>query len=196
MARRSVSPNVPSTVFVDSFIERLSGLAQSHDLLAREDWRGISMHELVTSQIGHLNTGSTERLLIEGPDMILTPVAAQNLGMAIHEFSTNAVKYGALSVAGGHVRISWSLVQGRRRAGPHAAVLGRARRAAQCQEPKRRGFGRFVIEAIAARALSGTVDLRFEPEGVSCIIEGSADDSVIANVGRTPQAALHHRSTS
>jgi PAS domain S-box-containing protein len=182
MARRSVSPNVPSTVFVDSFIERLSGLAQSHDLLAREDWRGISMHELVTSQIGHLKTGSVERLLIEGPDMVLTPVAAQNLGMAIHELSTNAVKYGALSVAGGHVRISWSLFEDEsgqnrmrlawvERGGPHVV------------EPKRRGFGRFVIEAIAARALSGVVDLRFDPEGVSCIIEGVADDSVLANVG-------------
>jgi PAS domain S-box-containing protein len=182
MARRSVSPNVPSTVFVDSFIERLSGLAQSHDLLAREDWRGISMHELVTSQIGHLKTGSAERLLIEGPDMILTPVAAQNLGMAIHELSTNAVKYGALSVAGGHVRISWSLFKDQdeqdrmqlswvERGGPPVV------------EPKRRGFGRFVIEAIAARALSGTVDLRFEPEGVTCNIEGAADDSVLASVG-------------
>ncbi len=48
-------------------------------------------------------------------------------------------------------------------------------------EPTRRGFGRFVIEAIAARALSGSVDLRFDPEGVSCVIEGMADASVIAN---------------
>lgn len=179
MARRSVSPGVPSTDFVDSFIERLSGLAQSHDLLAREDWRGISMNELVTSQIGHLRTGASERLVLEGPDVILTPVAAQNLGMAIHELSTNAVKYGALSVASGKVRISWSLDKDDE--GNNRLQLSWVERGGPVvQPPSRRGFGRFVIEAIAARALNGTVDLRFEPEGVSCTIEGSADDSVIA----------------
>jgi PAS domain S-box-containing protein len=185
MARRSVSPGVPSTDFVDSFIERLSGLAQSHDLLAREDWRGISMNELVTSQIGHLRTGVADRLVLDGPDVTLTPVAAQNLGMAIHELSTNAVKYGALSVAGGKVRITWSLDK-------DAEGLDRMRLSwverggPGVQEPSRRGFGRFVIEAIAARALNGTVDLRFEPEGVSCLIEGSADESVITKGPSSP----------
>ncbi len=185
MARRSVSPGVPSTDFVDSFIERLSGLAQSHDLLAREDWRGISMNELVTSQIGHLRTGPTERLILDGPNVILTPVAAQNLGMAIHELSTNAVKYGALSVAGGQVRITWSLDKDDE--GQDRMRLSWVERGGPgVQEPSRRGFGRFVIEAIAARALNGTVDLRFEPEGVSCVIEGSADESVIAKSTSSP----------
>jgi two-component sensor histidine kinase len=179
MARRSVSPGIPSTAFVDSFIERLSGLAQSHDLLAREDWRGISMLELVTSQIGHLRTSVAERLVIDGPSVILTPVAAQNLGMAIHELSTNAVKYGSLSVADGQVHISWSVyrdAEDRER----MRLSWVERGGPTVTEPGRRGFGRFVIEAIAARALGGTVDLRFEPEGVSCIIEGAADDSVVA----------------
>lgn len=185
MARRSVSPNLPSTAFVDSFIERLSGLAQSHDLLAREDWRGIGMNELVTSQIGHLRTDAAERLIIGGPDLVLTPVAAQNLGMAIHELSTNAVKYGALSVTGGQVRITWSLFTGED--GEERIRLSWVERGGPAvQPPNRRGFGRFVIEAIAARALSGTVDLRFDPEGVACIIEGSADDSVIAKGSTSP----------
>jgi two-component sensor histidine kinase len=54
------------------------------------------------------------------------------------------------------------------------------------KEPSRRGFGRFVIEAIAARALSGTVELRFDPEGVSCVIEGAADESVLARAPPSP----------
>ena len=182
MARRSVGPDLPSTAFVDSFIERLSGLAQSHDLLAREDWRGIGMLELVMSQIGHLRTGFTERLMVEGTDVVLTPVAAQNLGMAIHELSTNAVKYGALSTVGGTVQINWSIYKDAE-GSDRMRLAWIERGGPTVKEPKRRGFGRFVIEAIAARALSGTVDLRFDPEGVSCLIEGSADASVVA-VGR------------
>jgi PAS domain S-box-containing protein len=179
MARRSVSPDLSSSDFVDSFIERLSGLAQSHDLLAREDWRGISMQELVTSQIGHLNSELSARLFTQGPDIVLTPVAAQNLGMAVHELSTNAVKYGALSVDGGEVHIAWDVFKDQ--VGRDRLRLSWSERGGPAvEEPTRRGFGRFVIEAIAARALSGTVDLRFEPEGVSCIIEGAADSTVIA----------------
>jgi two-component sensor histidine kinase len=49
---------------------------------------------------------------IEGPDLKLNPQAAQNLVLAVHELSTNAAKYGALSKPGGNVAISWS-VQGR-----------------------------------------------------------------------------------
>ena len=179
MARRSVSPDLSSSDFVDSFIERLSGLAQSHDLLAREDWRGISMQELVTSQIGHLKSQVSARLVTDGPDLVLTPVAAQNLGMALHELSTNAVKYGALSVDGGEVHITWSLHKDEQ--GHDRLKLSWVERGGpKVEEPTRRGFGRFVIEAIAARALSGTVDLRFEPDGVTCQIEGSADASVLS----------------
>ena len=179
MARRSVSPELSSSDFVDSFIERLSGLAQSHDLLAREDWRGISMQELMTSQIGHLNSDLSSRLFTAGPDIVLTPVAAQNLGMAVHELSTNAVKYGALSVDGGEVHISWSVFadeKGHQR----LRLFWVERGGPRVSEPTRRGFGRFVIEAIAARALSGSVELRFDPEGVSCVIEGTADSTVIS----------------
>ena len=179
MARRSVSPDLSSAVFVDSFIERLSGLAQSHDLLAREDWRGISMHELVSSQIGHLKSDVSARLTSHGPNLVLTPVAAQNLGMALHELSTNAVKYGALSVESGEVEISWSVRSDDQ--GHNLLRLSWIERGGpRVDAPTRRGFGRFVIEAIAARALSGTVDLCFDPEGVTCVIEGLADASVIS----------------
>jgi two-component sensor histidine kinase len=179
MARRSVGPELSSEDFVDSFIERLSGLAQSHDLLAREDWRGISMRELITSQIGYLGDEKSARLDFDGPDIVLTPVAAQNLGMAIHELSTNAVKYGALSVNGGQVAIRWSVwvdLEGRRR----MKLSWSERGGPQVSPPKRRGFGLFVIEAIAARALGGAVDLRFEPDGVTCSVEGAADSTVLA----------------
>ena len=179
MARRSVGPELSSEDFVASFIERLSGLAQSHDLLAREDWRGISMRELITSQIGYLGDEKSARLDFDGPDIVLTPVAAQNLGMAIHELSTNAVKYGALSVNGGQVTIRWSIwgdAEGR----PRMKLAWSERGGPEVSAPKRRGFGLFVIEAIAARALGGTVDLRFEPDGVTCMVEGAADSTVLA----------------
>ena len=38
------------------------------------------------------------RIQLQGPDLILRPEAAQNIGIALHELSTNAAKFGALSM--------------------------------------------------------------------------------------------------
>ena len=45
---------------------------------------------------------------MSGPDIMLRPEAAEAIGLALHELATNAVKYGALSVRGGHITISWA----------------------------------------------------------------------------------------
>ena len=42
---------------------------------------------------------------MDGPDVLLEARAALALGIAIHELTTNAVKYGALSVAEGNVTV-------------------------------------------------------------------------------------------
>jgi two-component sensor histidine kinase len=40
---------------------------------------------------------------------VLTPKAAEQIGLALHELGTNAAKYGALSVPAGTVKIQWDL---------------------------------------------------------------------------------------
>ena len=49
-------------------------------------------------------------MALDGPDLLLSPAAAQYLGMALHELSTNAVKHGAFAVSEGKVCIEWRLV--------------------------------------------------------------------------------------
>lgn len=182
MARRSATPDQSSVDFVESFVDRLKGIAQSQDLLSRDDWRGISMSELVGSQLHHLDDTIGARISVHGPNLVLTPVAAQNLGMALHELATNAVKYGALSNAQGTVSIGWDLID-------DGAETRRLSLSWQEQggppvvAPTRRGFGRFVIETIAARALGGEVSLTFSADGVRCHIDAAGDDSVLAAAG-------------
>ena len=40
---------------------------------------------------------------------MLTPQAAQAIGLALHELGTNAIKHGAWSVPSGSVSIAWTL---------------------------------------------------------------------------------------
>ena len=65
---------------------------------------------------------------------MVEPSVAQAIAVTVHELSTNAAKYGALSVADGRVQIEWSRLPmiGSRSAGPRATVprFSRPRRAA------------------------------------------------------------------
>jgi hypothetical protein len=45
---------------------------------------------------------------IAGTALSLEPTIAQTIAIIVHELATNAAKYGALSVAEGHIKIEWS----------------------------------------------------------------------------------------
>jgi two-component sensor histidine kinase len=90
------------------------------------------------------------------------------LGMAIHELTTNAAKYGALSVASGLVQVDWK-VNGQ---GEGAVVTidwcesgGPALEA----QPSP-GFGSRLLRQTITHELAGELDLRYEREGVCCAI--------------------------
>jgi PAS domain S-box-containing protein len=154
--------------FADDFSARLKSLAGSLDLLVSQDWRGVPAMGLVQSQLGHYG----ERVQMRGADLLLTPVAAQYLGMALHELATNAVKYGGLSVPSGKVRIEWRL------AGPPGARRFKMSwvesDGAPVSPPKATGFGRMVIERMAAEALQGKVQLEFPVGGLRWHLDADA----------------------
>ena len=164
MARQTKLASRDVDDFEVRFSGRLQALAASHDLLVQRNWHGVSMRELVRSQLGHYLDQHAGQISIEGESLIVTPEAAQNIGLAVHELSTNAAKYGALSVPEGRVVVRWS----------RTGSDGDARLQVKwiesggptVQQPRRRGFGQVVTEQLAARALQGTADLKFEPEGV------------------------------
>ena len=59
--------------------------------------------------IAAFDDGSNERVALGGPNVPLSAQVAVSLGMAIHELTTNAAKFGALSVFGGKVEVTWSV---------------------------------------------------------------------------------------
>ncbi|MCK0207278.1 PAS domain S-box protein [Starkeya koreensis] len=166
MARQTARHAGSIDDFVEFFSARLQALSRSHDLLVQESWHGASLNDMVRSQLGHHLDNENGQVAMNGPNIFLKPEAAQNIGLALHELSTNAVKYGALSVPAGRVEIRWA----RRlaEAGGGFELAWRESGGPPVARPTSRGFGSLVIERNLARALDGTVELNFDVAGVVC----------------------------
>ena len=178
MARKTASLAPDVDTFIRDFSSRLRAIAASHDLLVAESWSGAEIRDLLVASLSQTVDPAGPGIRIEGQPLTLSPDAAQTLGLAFHELTMNAVRHGALSVAGGHglgalgaartamVRLEW-----READGPAVAV------------PVRSGFGRLLLERLVGASLGGEVSLDFRPEGLVCIAHLSGGS---AGRGLTP----------
>lgn len=173
MARQSRIGSRTVQEFESRFSARLQALAASHDLLVQRNWHGVSLADMVRSQLGHLVDQRASRIKIDGPYVVVAPEAAQNIGMALHELSTNAAKYGALSVSQGRVEVSWCVgvagsdgPEGAGANGGDLEITWVERGGPRVEPPASKGFGHVVMEHVAARALNGHSTLTFAPDGV------------------------------
>ena len=138
----------------------------------------------VRSQLGHYADAIGGQVEVSGPLLLLTPEAAQNIGMALHELSTNAAKYGSLSVAEGKVRIAWRFET---RDGEQRMVLEWIESGGPpVIAPTRKGFGHVVMARIVARALDGAVDLDFAPDGLRWTLDIPASYARPSGLAETP----------
>ncbi|HEY0434993.1 MAG TPA: hypothetical protein VGC92_00020 [Phenylobacterium sp.] len=129
-------------------------------------WQGADLRRLVEEELLAFSLGEAARVAIEGPDVALSPAAAQALAMALHELATNAAKYGSLSVPAGRVSVSWT-----RKGRGALAIRWTESGGPEVARPSRRGLG----TAMLARALSGTLGgkskLDWRTEGLVCELE-------------------------
>lgn len=148
---------------------RILALSKTHDLLTREDWTGAPLREVLENELHPYRNGA-DHIVLDGPDVALVPRYVLAIGMTVHELTTNAAKYGALSTTEGRIRVKWSLMpaeNGERRLRLDWQETGGPR----VEPPTRRGFGTRLISGGIQRELAGSVQLDFEPAGLHCIIE-------------------------
>ncbi|MFD0740298.1 chemotaxis protein CheB [Lysobacter koreensis] len=162
--------HAPSTqAFKETFLARLQALSSTHNLLAVDAWSGAWLNEIVLNELAPYRREGHVQAELDIEDLQLTPKTALALSMALHELTTNAVKYGALSVPEGRVAVrgegryrnggAWLHLEWREHGGPPVAP------------PARRGFGSRLIADGLAFELDGDVALQFEPDGVVCTID-------------------------
>ncbi len=150
--------------FVAAFNGRIQGLSASHDILSKQEWRAVSLHELVVSQISVLTDELDKFVKLDGPEIALSAVHAEALGLALHELTTNSIKYGALSISSGKVAICWAVSD--TDSSPQILFEWRESNGPKIEQiPTDKGFGSTVLNRITATSLGGKSSSEFLPEG-------------------------------
>ncbi len=173
MARQTMQHSSDFEDFESRFMGRMNGLARSHDVLVRQDWAGAAIRDLVGAQLAPFANEDGEGIDVDGPDLMLKPDAVQNLGFALFELATNAVKYGALAVSGGRVQIRWELANVENQV--RVRFLWSETGGPPVSAPGRKGFGTVVIERFMAAAFGGKAESSFPPEGFRWTLEIPAE---------------------
>ncbi len=156
--------------FRESFEGRLIALSKAHDQLTMHHWESADLRDLLSGSLAPYTGAGSERVVLRGEDVVLRPRAVLTLAMAFHELTTNAAKYGALSVPGGRIEICWQPVQAKDDDRPLLRIDWVEQDGPAVAEPKQRGFGSKLIEGSIVAELGGSARLAFEPDGLRCEI--------------------------
>jgi two-component sensor histidine kinase len=95
---------------------------------------------------------------------------AESIGLAIHELTTNAIKYGALKIPGATLTISWVTKEDQDGARRLTLTWMEQGVPAVPMQPAREGFGRELIEEALPYRLGAETRLEFRGGGVRCTI--------------------------
>jgi two-component sensor histidine kinase len=173
MARRSLGPADadPATVLA-AFTDRLKALGNAHVLLAETGWAGTSLARILEAELRPLAGAAAA---ISGPEVAISPRAAQTVTLAIHELAANARRHGALSVPGGRLALSWAVE--RRGDGTWLAMDWTEDGGPPVLPPGRRGFGLALVERGVPHELGGTAAFDFRPEGLVARISFPLEDA-------------------
>lgn len=144
-------------------IGRVDAMARAQGSLSRTNWEGGVLEELIREELSACS--SQAQFTLTSPKVTLHAEHVQPLGMIVHEMTTNALKYGALSVPDGRVEVS-AIVAGR----DEITLVWRESGGPAVLPPKHTGFGSRLMKRLAVQ-LGGTLDLDWRPEGLVAILK-------------------------
>jgi PAS domain S-box-containing protein len=174
MVRRTHQEGQSAEEFIQHLEGRLGALARTQVLLTRSVDVGVDLELLIRDEL-ESQIAPDDDTQIEGPDVKLTPKAAEVLTLAVHELTTNSVKYGALSRPGARIEIVWDVQQ-------RETTAWLTLRWKECgvpmihSLPRRQGFGTELITRRVAYELRGTGSLDMRPGGIVCTLEFPLED--------------------
>jgi PAS domain S-box-containing protein len=173
-ARGTDSPEA----FRRAFEGRLIALSHAHDQLTRRHWRNADLRGIVAGVTAPYLSRSQDQITIEGEDITVKPRVALTLALALHELTTNASKYGALSIPTGRIEVVWTITRPPS-APPQLRIEWREHNGPIVEAPTRHGFGSRFIEGSVAAELQGAARLDYHPSGLVCTMKIPFDSEML-----------------
>jgi PAS domain S-box-containing protein len=159
-----------------SVLSRLQALSQAHALTMKQDAelgaqpKSVSLHALIRAIVlPYEGESGAARALISGDDPELSPASITAFALLLHEFATNAAKYGALSSAEGTLEIHCQARNERLR----LTWVERGGPAVERQVTSE-GFGSMLTRA-SAQSLGGEVTYEWSEAGVTIVLDCSLE---------------------
>lgn len=154
--------------FAVTLSERIAALGRAHDFVQNRgpSRTGPGEPRRLGALLGLLLTPyqgeGEERVIIEGDEAPIGEQAATALALVIHEFATNAVKYGSLSQPAGHIAIAT------RRDGENLVLTWHERGGPPLTgQPDHQGFGTMMAEKASRAQLGATVRRDWNADGLA-----------------------------
>jgi PAS domain S-box-containing protein len=147
--------------YANALEKRIASLVDAHVLMGQRG--GVSLFELIRRHLAPF--AAADNSTLSGPTVALSLEAGEAMAMILHELVTNAAKYGALSVTGGHVMVRW-----RQGSDGILRIHWREVDGPTINDQPKPSYGVSLVRDLIPHELSGTVEFRFAPSGVSCTI--------------------------
>lgn len=156
---------------VMAYQARLSALGRAQGLLSQSGSDTVEVGALVWAELAAYDDGMRSKVKVDGSKVMLTSYQVQNFSLAVHELTTNAVKYGALRNGTGQLSVIWTVDKDEE--GGRHLVLDWIESGVDVQPDKvaRRGYGRQLIEKALSYALRAKTDFVLGEDGVRCRIQ-------------------------
>jgi PAS domain S-box-containing protein len=160
--------------------DRLVALARAHTLTlpvtsdgGRRIEQSTTLHVLIQTILSP-HEGGTDghraRVTISGPDIQLAGGLVTTFALLLHEFATNAAKYGALSTPAGHIDIACSEGDGQ------FALTWQERDGPRIESHNdSEGFGTLLARAMVKDQLQGEISRDWKPEGLTIRLSVAKD---------------------
>jgi two-component sensor histidine kinase len=146
----------------EDFLGRFAALAQSELLFLGEEHTG-DLRSLVDRILAPYVPADKAIEIETSVDVALDRRALQDLGLVLHELTTNAAKYGALSVEGGVVRINWRVGMD----GRDFHLTWHESGGPPVTPPTTQGYGTQLIDGIMKYSCGGHVERTYAPGGLT-----------------------------
>jgi PAS domain S-box-containing protein len=174
ISARTASKAVTVEAFQKIFSGRIQALAATHNLLLKNSWSSLELRDIVKFELTPYLDDAAGNVTIDGLDVAVTPRAAIAFGLIVHELTTNAVKYGALSREGGRVIVR--ALNGRKGRSAPFVIEWREAGGPRVAPPERKGFGHTVITRSLQYGADGGAEFDYDPAGLVCRISIPSED--------------------